>query len=570
MNKRLAALDEPNTSTYLTFFKIKRAVRARNIRDLTFSTRTHKSLQPQLTTSATMADVAMTDTPLDPSSTTPFSLRPRFKISDLPLIKDQRTTIDALLLKFKKQGGYDSLRKQVWASYNTSDAKLALTGQIHAIAEQEIEKDPQLLGRERGKAATLIQGAVDRSGIYADVESRIDQEIARHLGTVLDSVRDIRREDVGIETAGEEEQRGSKTDEQYSQETQNRASERERNRSRMEQLLRETAELKAKIKAQEEKKRKEEEAKREEEDKKRRDAEAEERRLAREKRRKEEEEREAERIKARDERHKKREEERRERHARYEKERDRERDDRRDYGRDRSRDRDRDRERRRSTNRRDSIAVESTPAPAKDVVQTDEKDLEAAALELLLSESKQMAEKAKERPAYDFDKSELHDSLRKHASTSDRYSTTRRRDKSRDSYRRRSRSRDNRRSSIQEKEKDRADTPRDRRSSIQEKEKERPDTPRDRRSSIQEKEVSATPHARRSSILEKEKDKPDAPRAKSPSKDREEGEARSQHGSPSPNLDTDKPARAQRRNSRGASSSGSSRTKTPLCFTAGH
>ncbi|KIW33414.1 uncharacterized protein PV07_00266 [Cladophialophora immunda] len=333
-----------------------------------------------------MADTVMADAP-PVESPPPFSLRPRFKISDLPLVKEQRSTIDALLLKFKKKGGYDSLRKQVWASYNTSDAKTALTEQIHTIAEAEIEKDPNLLSRERGKAATLIQGAVDRSGIYQDVESRIDQEIARHLSTVLDAVRDIRREDVGAEVAAEEEQRGGKSDEQYAAETQNRAAEREKNRARMEQLLRETAELKAKIKQEEERKRKKEEAKREEEEKKKREAEAEERRIEREKRRKEEEEREAERVKARDERHRKREEERRERYARYEKEREKERD------RDRERDKDRDHERtsRKSTDRRDSVAGSTA---AKDV-QTDEKDLEATALELLLSEGKKMAENLK-------------------------------------------------------------------------------------------------------------------------------------------------------------------------------
>ncbi|KIX08492.1 uncharacterized protein Z518_03148 [Rhinocladiella mackenziei CBS 650.93] len=332
-----------------------------------------------------MADTVMADAPAT-NSGVPFSLRTRFKISDLPLVKDKRLAIDALLLKFKKQGGYDSLRKQVWASYNTSDAKTALTDQIHAIAEAEIEKDPNLLTRERGKAATLIQGAVDRSGIYQDVESRIDTEIAKHLGTVLDAVREIRRQEVGDEVAAEEEQRGSKTDEQYKAETENRAAERERNRARMEQLLRETAELKAKIKQEEERKRKKEEAKREEEERKKREAEEEERKAARAKRREEEEKREAERIKAREERHRKREEERQERYARYEKERERERDhDRerdRDRGRDRERerDRDRDRERRRSVDRRDS---REEPTHARDA-QTDEKDLEATALELLL------------------------------------------------------------------------------------------------------------------------------------------------------------------------------------------
>ncbi|KAK7905985.1 hypothetical protein LTR67_000710 [Exophiala xenobiotica] len=367
-----------------------------------------------------MADTVMADSPAIESAT-PFSLRPRFKISDLPLVKEQRSTIDTLLLKFKKQGGYDSLRKQVWASYNTSDAKTALADQIHAIAEAEIEKDPNLLSRERGKAATLIQGAVDRSGIYQDVESRIDTEIAKHLSTVLDAVRDIRKADVGAGVAAEEEQRGCKTDDQYKAETENRAAERERNRSRMEQLLRETAELKAKIKQEEERKRKKEEAKREEEERKKREAEEEERKLARQKRREEEEKREAERVKARDERHKKREEERKEREARYEKERERERDrerDRRDRDRDRDRDReqerdrdrDRDRDLRKGTERRGSRA-ELTD---KKDIPNDEKDLEATALELLLNEGKRLAEKSKQRPEYDFNKAEIHDSSRRY------------------------------------------------------------------------------------------------------------------------------------------------------------
>jgi len=64
-----------------------------------------------------------------------FTLRPRFKISELPLVKEQRSTIDVLLNKFKKQGGYDALRKQVWAAYNTSEAKLGLTQSISAVAE---------------------------------------------------------------------------------------------------------------------------------------------------------------------------------------------------------------------------------------------------------------------------------------------------------------------------------------------------------------------------------------------------------------------------------------------------
>ena len=44
--------------------------------------------------------------------------RKRFKTSELPLTSGQRSSIDALLHTFKKKGGFDVLRKKVWAGFN--------------------------------------------------------------------------------------------------------------------------------------------------------------------------------------------------------------------------------------------------------------------------------------------------------------------------------------------------------------------------------------------------------------------------------------------------------------------
>src|SRR5271170_2242768 len=302
----------------------------------------------------------------------PVSLRPKFKISEIPLNKEQRITIDNLLYRFKKKGGYDNLRKKVWADYIASDAKSKLTRSIQEVAEIEIDKDPNLLSRERGKAATLIQGAVDRSGVYHDVEAEMDRLIAGHLDNVLGAVREIRRADVGDEKADEEAEKGKKTDEQYTAETEARGAERERNRARMEELMRQTSELKAKIKKEEDRKRRELQKKKEEEEKKKREEEDERRRVEREKRREEERKAEEERIKERDERYRRREEERKERY--------------RDHDRDRDRDRDRERDRhyrspahrsRHLDEKRDSDAP--TPKLKSDAPPLDEKALEAAA-----------------------------------------------------------------------------------------------------------------------------------------------------------------------------------------------
>jgi SCA7, zinc-binding domain len=69
--------------------------------------------------------------------------------------------------------------------------------------------------------------------------------------------------------ADEEAEKGKKTDEQYTAETEARGAERERNRARMEELMRQTLELKAKIKKEEDMKRRELQKKKEEEKKKR-------------------------------------------------------------------------------------------------------------------------------------------------------------------------------------------------------------------------------------------------------------------------------------------------------------
>jgi hypothetical protein len=44
----------------------------------------------------------------------------KFKASDLPLPSATRSAIDGLAHSFKKKGGYDSIRKQVWEKFEAS------------------------------------------------------------------------------------------------------------------------------------------------------------------------------------------------------------------------------------------------------------------------------------------------------------------------------------------------------------------------------------------------------------------------------------------------------------------
>ncbi|KAL8696578.1 MAG: hypothetical protein Q9224_002721 [Gallowayella concinna] len=144
--------------------------------------------------------------------------RKRFKASELPLSATQRSTIDGLLHTIKKNGEYDTLRKTVYAQFESSDAKNDLVSRLNELSDAEIDRDPSLLSRDPRKAANLLQGAVDRSDIYQNVEQVLDKLVSEHLDHVLAAGRAIRTAEIGEEAAAEEEKRGNITDAEYAKE----------------------------------------------------------------------------------------------------------------------------------------------------------------------------------------------------------------------------------------------------------------------------------------------------------------------------------------------------------------
>lgn len=64
-----------------------------------------------------MASTDQTAAPVAGATTLP----PRkFKASDLPLTSATRSAIEGLAHSFKKKGGYDAIRKQVWEKFEQS------------------------------------------------------------------------------------------------------------------------------------------------------------------------------------------------------------------------------------------------------------------------------------------------------------------------------------------------------------------------------------------------------------------------------------------------------------------
>lgn len=229
------------------------------------------------------------------------------------------------------------------------------------------ENAANLLSLERSKAALLIQGAIDRTDIYQTAEAQIDKLIRDHLETIERGIRALRKDEIGEEAAAAEQLRGSKTDEQYSEEFANRRREREKLREELQEKERAILEEKKKI----------ERAKKREEDRIK-EIEEEKRREGREARRKAEREAEKERERYR------------ERDRDRDRTRDRERDN--DRGRDREHERVSEDDRRRRDSRQDIFESTSKPKLSKDEVER----LEQEALAELMNDGKRMRRRSRQ------------------------------------------------------------------------------------------------------------------------------------------------------------------------------
>ncbi|KAF2104828.1 hypothetical protein NA57DRAFT_71033 [Rhizodiscina lignyota] len=301
--------------------------------------------------------------------------RKPLKLSDLPLSPTKRAAVEGLMERLKKRGHFDGLRKAAYLKFEHGDAKTALLASLEGIVESETDRDPSLLAKDRRIAAPLIEGSAERSDIYRVVEDKVNQFVQELLVDAEQQLRAIRRQDVGEETAANEQRIGSKTEEEWAQEAEARRNERvEALEEEKEKERRRDREERKKVEDERRKRREEEEARekerKEREDRRRAEREAErEREKERERKRQEEYEREQE-------QYEREREERRERRRREERERE-------EYERERTRGRER---------RRQSI-----DQGAKSIPPEQEKDLEEVALMELLKEG-QKAAKSRQRP----------------------------------------------------------------------------------------------------------------------------------------------------------------------------
>ncbi|XP_014559089.1 hypothetical protein COCVIDRAFT_92722 [Bipolaris victoriae FI3] len=348
------------------------------------------------------------------------NVRKKLRPSELPLSQAKRSAIDSLVHMFRKKGTYDDIRRDLMKQYVSGPAKDELQSALKELVDRETDRNPSLLSKDPRMATTLIEGAGERSDIYANIMSTVNALLDRLMEEQgLPKMREYRIQEIGAEAAAEEEKRGSKTEEEWAQEAEARRQKREaqrekeleeeRERERAERAKREERRRREKEEDEAREKARQEEKERRRKEREEREKEDEERRRKDRERIEKEREEERQRLKKEREEHeksrearlKKIREEDAERERRIQEELDRDRGGRYRSGRGRSRtpDRDRDRRgrdrsRRRSRTRSRSRERERRTSIKPEDIKVDD-DL---ALQLLLQESEQM-KKSRQRPA---------------------------------------------------------------------------------------------------------------------------------------------------------------------------
>ncbi|OLL25986.1 Set1 complex component shg1 [Neolecta irregularis DAH-3] len=84
--------------------------------------------------------------------------------------------VDALVEMYKKSGQFDQLRRDLMREFYDTEG-VTLVERLKVLVDQEVENDPSLLTREKGKATALLTGAMERSKISEDALKLIKSSI---------------------------------------------------------------------------------------------------------------------------------------------------------------------------------------------------------------------------------------------------------------------------------------------------------------------------------------------------------------------------------------------------------
>ncbi|KAG5367923.1 hypothetical protein CJU90_0103 [Yarrowia sp. C11] len=123
-----------------------------------------------------------------------------------------------LVEEFRRSGKFDEMRREALAKFKESDLHGDIRQQIQEIVDKEIESQPQVLSRGRGKSAALIEGAINRSSgkdsVYTKVDGYVDGAIDEGLEQKIQEVLQgmVGGDEVKIETTNADKESADQTE----------------------------------------------------------------------------------------------------------------------------------------------------------------------------------------------------------------------------------------------------------------------------------------------------------------------------------------------------------------------
>ncbi|KAK9239998.1 complex proteins associated with Set1p component shg1-domain-containing protein [Lipomyces kononenkoae] len=107
-------------------------------------------------------------------------------------LQSTQATTEEILTIFKRRGLFDSLRKSLFTDFKESSTYESLIAAIESLVESD--SSATLATRNRGKAAALLEGSVNRSEAFGNVNKYIDDHVSARNDELNKKIEDLVRQ----------------------------------------------------------------------------------------------------------------------------------------------------------------------------------------------------------------------------------------------------------------------------------------------------------------------------------------------------------------------------------------
>lgn len=116
----------------------------------------------------------------------------------------EKPTVEELIARYKREGFFDQQRRQLLNRFTSSESYPDFRRGIELLTDSEIQQNPDLLDRDRGKAAVLISGAIHRSNIYDEIKTSVlnSEKQTPEIGNAIrDKLSEMTRSDKSVSSS---------------------------------------------------------------------------------------------------------------------------------------------------------------------------------------------------------------------------------------------------------------------------------------------------------------------------------------------------------------------------------